>query len=184
MVFGIFNTGINKGKAQATSNAAATAYDFSFTYLMEDKPLALADFKGQVMLVVNTASECGFTGQYSGLQMLYDRYRERGLVIIGVPSNDFGSQEPGSAKDIAHFCSLNYGVTFPMSAKEHVKGDKAHPFYQWAHDILGFGSAPKWNFHKYLIGRDGKIIDHYYPTTTPEDTDLHHAIEKALDVQL
>jgi len=156
-----------------------TAYDFSFETL-DGKPLPLAQYKGKVLLVVNTASKCGFTPQYKGLEALYNTYKDRGLVIIGVPSNDFGGQEPGTATEIRHFCELNYGVTFPMTAKYDVVGDGAHPFYQWIHGVLGFGSAPKWNFHKYLIDADGKPVDYFASTTAPDSEKLVEAIEKLL----
>lgn len=157
-----------------------SAYDFSFRPLMGEGALPLSAYKGKVILVVNTASQCGFTGQYEGLQALYDRYHGQGLVIIGVPSNDFGGQEPGTAEEIAQFCSINYGVTFPMASKEVVSGDAAHPFYQWARKTLGFGTAPKWNFHKYLINRQGQLVDYFNSTTDPQATRLTDAIEDAL----
>lgn len=157
-----------------------TAYDFSFNYLMEDKLLQLSEFKGKVILVVNTASECGFTPQYEGLEKLYETYKDKGFVIIGVPSNDFGGQEPGSNQEIAKFCKINYGVTFPMASKEVVSGDDAHPFYKWARKTLGFGTAPKWNFHKYLINRKGELVDYFNSTTSPENDRVKEAIEKAL----
>lgn len=157
-----------------------TAYDFSFNHLMEDKPLLLAEFKGKVILLVNTASQCGFTPQYEGLEKLYETYKDQGFVIIGVPSNDFGGQEPGSNQEIAKFCKINYGVTFPMASKEVVSGDDAHPFYKWARKTLGFGTAPKWNFHKYLINRKGELVDYFNSTTSPENDRVKEAIEKAL----
>src|SRR5262249_54993644 len=132
-----------------------TAYDFSFETLAGD-PMPLSQYRGKALLIVNTASKCGFTPQYKGLQALYDKYKGRGLVVIGVPSNDFGAQEPGSAAEIKSFCELNYGVTFPMTSKYAVTGNSAHAFYKWAYEALGFGAAPKWNFHKYLASRDGK----------------------------
>lgn len=167
-------------KAKAESAMAATAYEFSFEKLTEDSPLPLAEFKGKALLVVNTASNCGFTGQYEGLEKLYQRYKDEGLVILGVPSNDFGAQEPGSNTEIANFCKLNYGVTFPLAAKTSVSGDTAHPFYKWAKETLGFGTAPKWNFHKYLVNREGKLIDYFNSTTSPDSKKLTDAIEKAL----
>ncbi len=166
-------------KARAESQSGS-AYDYSFTTLIGEKPMPLSAYRGKVLLVVNTASQCGFTKQYGGLQKLYDTYRERGLVIIGVPSNDFGEQEPGSSSEIAEFCKLNYGVTFPMTSKQVVSGDEAHPFYLWAGDTLGFGTRPKWNFHKYLVGRDGRVIDHFNSTTGPDSSSLIEAVEKAL----
>lgn len=159
---------------------AGSAHDYSFTTLIGEKPLPLAQFRGKVVLIVNTASNCGFTKQYEGLEKLYARYRERGLVILGVPSNDFGGQEPGSAEQIAEFCKLNYGVTFPMASKQVVSGDSAHPFYLWARETLGFGTGPKWNFHKYLIGRDGTLLDHFNSTTSPDSERLMNAIDAAL----
>jgi glutathione peroxidase len=161
--------------------ASTTAYDFSFTTLTGNDPLPLSQFRGNVILVVNTASQCGFTPQYEGLEKLYERYKDRGLVIVGVPSNDFGQQEPGSGEDIAHFCKLNYGVTFPMAAKEHVTGDDPAPFYKWARERFGFIGKPKWNFHKYLINRSGLLVDYFHSTTKPDDPALTAAIEKALD---
>lgn len=157
-----------------------TAYDFSFKTLMGNDPLPLKQYEGDVILVVNTASKCGFTPQYEGLENLYTTYKDRGFVIIGVPSNDFGAQEPGTNQEIAHFCKLNYGVSFPMASKEVVSGDGAHPFYVWAKNTLGFGTAPKWNFHKYLIDRHGKLIDYFNSTTSPDADRVKKAIEKAL----
>jgi glutathione peroxidase len=167
----------NIGASTLTDNA----YHYSFHTLVGDNPLPLTSFKGKVLLVVNTASHCGFTKQYAGLEKLYQHYKDRGLVIIGVPSNDFGQQEPGNSQEIAHFCQLNYGVTFPMTAKEVVSGADAHPFYLWAKKKLGFGSGPKWNFHKYLINRKGELITYYYSTTAPDASRLVSAVEKALD---
>jgi len=166
--------------ASRADDISQTAYDFSFHNLMGPDDLPLAQFKGKVILVVNTASKCGFTPQYEGLEKLYEKYRDHGLVIIGVPSNDFGSQEPGTNQDIATFCKLNYGVNFPMAAKEDVVGDKAHPFYQWARARLGILSIPKWNFHKYLINRRGEIVDYFHSTTHPDNKRLIDAIEKQL----
>jgi glutathione peroxidase len=167
-------------RAEAAQTQQGNAYDYSFKTLMNEDALPLSHYKGSVLLIVNTASQCGFTPQYEGLEKLYKEYAEKGLVIIGVPSNDFGSQEPGSAQEIANFCKLNYGVSFPMAAKEVVSGDDAHPFYQWAKKTLGFGTAPKWNFHKYLVGRDGKLMDYFASTTAPDSERLRTAIEKAL----
>lgn len=167
----------------SSANANAThqnAYDFSFKTLMAEEPMPLEQFKGKVLLVVNTASHCGFTKQYEGLEKLYNTYKDKGLVVIGVPSNDFGEQEPGSNQEIANFCKLNYGVSFPMTAKESVSGDTAHPFYVWAKKTAGFGTAPKWNFHKYLISRNGELVDYFNSTTAPENDRIQQAIEKAL----
>jgi glutathione peroxidase len=165
----------------STSDVSNKAYGYSFTSLRGQEPLPLSSFRGKVLLIVNTASKCGFTPQYAQLEKLYEKYKDRGLVILGVPANDFGSQEPGTESEIADFCQINYGVTFPMTAKEVVSGKSAHPFYLWARQQLGFGTAPKWNFHKYLINRKGELIDYFYSTTSPEAGRLIKAVEKALD---
>jgi glutathione peroxidase len=156
-----------------------SAYDFSFETL-DGEPLPLSRFRGKVILVVNTASRCGFTPQYEGLEKLYAAYKDKGLVVIGVPSNDFGRQEPGTAQEIKKFCTLNYGVTFPVTSKQPVTGDNAHPFYRWAPASLGFGSAPKWNFHKYLVDANGNIVDYFHSTTAPDSLKLHKTIERLL----
>ena len=156
------------------------AYDFSFKNLTDETPLPLKDFEGKVIMVVNTASKCGFTPQYDGLEILYNEYKDEGFVIIGVPSNDFGGQEPGTSTEIANFCKVNYGVTFPIASKEIVSGDTAHPFYRWAREQLGFGTAPKWNFHKYLVDRQGNLVDYFNSTTAPDNDRLVKAVKKAL----
>lgn len=162
------------------AEATGSAHDFTFTDIDDGRPLPLSRFAGKAVLVVNTASECGFTPQYEGLQALYDRYRERGLVVLGVPANDFGGQEPGSAAQIKDFCDTNYHITFPMTEKEVVKGDKAHPFYKWAVQELGALAAPKWNFHKYLVAPDGRLVDWFSTVTKPDDGDLIRAVEAVL----
>lgn len=164
----------------AEQSTPGSAYDYSFITLQDGKPLPLAQYKGKVLLVVNTASECGFTPQYKGLEDLYAKYRQRGLVVLGVPSNDFGKQEPGDGEKIAGFCQVNYGVSFPMTSKVQVKGDGVHPFYQWARARFGFSGAPKWNFHKYLVDRDGKLVDYFHSTTAPDSPRLVKAIEALL----
>ena len=156
-----------------------SAYDFSFEAI-DGTPLPLSEFRGKVVLVVNTASFCGFTKQYNGLQAVYEKYIERGLVVLGVPSNDFGDQEPGSNAEIAQFCQGAFNVTFPLTAKYAVKGDDAHPFYKWARTVLGGGAAPSWNFHKYLVGADGKLIASFATTVEPGSPKLLQAIEAAL----
>ncbi len=133
-----------------------SAHDHQFDAI-EGDAIALADYAGQAVLVVNTASECGYTPQYADMQALWARYRDKGLVVLGVPSNDFGAQEPGGEADIQAFCAANYGVDFPMTAKQTVVGGDAHPFYRWIVDEIGEGAAPKWNFHKYLVGPDGEL---------------------------
>ena len=159
------------------------AYDYSFHTLIGHCPLPLATYQGRVILIVNVASKCGFTSQYAQLENLYRQYKDHGLIILGVPSNDFGHQEPGTHLDIAHFCQVNYGVSFPMTEKEVVTGKKAHPFYRWAKQTLGFGTAPKWNFHKYLIHRNGTLIDYFNSTTAPSAPRLIKALEQALTGQ-
>ena len=159
--------------------AKATAFDHLFEAI-EGGPLPLAKWRGKVLLVVNTASFCGFTPQYEGLQALWERYEARGLVVIGVPSNDFGAQEPKSESEILGFCKGAFNVTFPLTTKELVSGPQAHAFYRWALERLGAGAAPRWNFHKYLIGRDGQPIAGYGSTVEPLSPQLIRAIEAAL----
>jgi glutathione peroxidase len=171
----------NPASADTHTGAQNSAYDFSFHTLVGHKPLPLSSFQGKVVLVVNTASKCGFTPQYAALEKLYEQYKDRGLVILGVPSNDFGGQEPGTDQEIADFCQINYGVTFPMTAKEIVSGKNAHPFYLWAKQQLGFGTAPKWNFHKYLINRKGELVNYFYSTTSPDSKRFVKALDAALD---
>lgn len=166
--------------AASTIATERTAHVFSFPGLMGGQ-VRLADHRGKVILVVNTASECGYTPQLGGLQKVYEARGREGLVVIGVPSNDFGGQEPGQAKDIAKFCKLNYGVTFPMAAKQAVKGDQAHPFYRWARTTLGPAGEPRWNFHKVLVGRDGRAIAAFGSKVAPDAPDLRAAIDAALE---
>lgn len=155
------------------------AYDFTFEAL-DGSALPLSGFKGRVLLIVNTASECGFTPQYAGLEELWQRDRARGLTVIGVPCNQFGKQEPGTADEIGLFCEKNYGVTFPMTAKVDVKGRGAHPFYVWAGGKAGVIGQPVWNFHKYLIGRDGELIDWFSSATKPTGPKITRAVTAAL----
>jgi glutathione peroxidase len=159
--------------------AASSLHDFSITGI-DGKPMPLAQFKGSAVLLVNTASECGFTGQYDGLEKLWESYKGKGLVIVGVPSNDFGGQEPGKAEEIATFCKMNYGVTFPLADKAVVKGKNAIPVYVWAGQQAGVLGSPKWNFHKYLFGREGQLIDWFSSPTEPMSKKLTAAVEKAL----
>lgn len=167
---------------EATAAGAAspqTAFEHEFRSIDGSK-MSLADWRGKVLLVVNTASFCGFTPQYEGLQKLWEKYESKGLVVIGVPSNDFGGQEPEAESRIKEFCTGAFGVTFPLTAKYEVKGAAAHPFYRWAVSALGPGSAPRWNFHKVLVGRDGKAIGAYESNVTPQSAKLVTAIEAAL----
>ncbi|MFB9261992.1 glutathione peroxidase [Bradyrhizobium erythrophlei] len=155
-----------------------TAYAFSFPAL-DGGEIRLADYTGRPMLIVNTASLCGFTPQYAGLQELWTEFHDRGLVIIGVPSNDFGGLEPGGATEIAEMAQHHYSVTFPIAAKAAVRGANAHPFYRWAAAARP-KDVPRWNFHKYLIGRDGYIADVFPESVEPEDTRVKTAIARAL----
>ncbi len=144
-------------------------YTFSAESLAGE-PVALADYRDKLVLVVNTASQCGFTPQYAGLEALYQRYKDDGLVILGFPCNQFGGQEPGDAAEIAQTCQLNYGVTFPMFAKVDVNGSEAHPLFKWLVDAAPglLGNAVKWNFTKFLINRQGEAIKRFAPITKPE----------------
>lgn len=141
------------------------------------QPMPLSQFAGQTLLVVNTASQCGYTPQYQGLQALWDTYGERGLVVIGVPSNDFGGQEPGSEEEVARFCEINYGVDFPLTAKTTVVGPGRHEFYAWAEQELGASARPRWNFHKILIGPEGQPLAAFPSSVTPQSRELIDAIE-------
>lgn len=149
-----------------------------FTGLQDRKPMPLCQYAGKVILVVNTASYCGFTSQYDGLEKLYARLRDRGLVVLGFPSNDFGEQEPGGDKEIADFCRLTYGVEFPMASKTPVKGAAAHPFYKAL--ASQSGGRPMWNFHKYLIDRSGTRVLSFSSLTKPDDRELLARIEAFL----
>jgi glutathione peroxidase len=148
----------------------ATVYDFEARSI-DGKPVALENYRGKVLLIVNTASACGFTPQFAGLEKLHESYGPQGLVVLGFPCNQFGAQDAGSNGEIAEFCQLNYGVTFPMMAKINVNGADAHPLYQWlaaeAPGLLGSKSI-KWNFTKFLVGKDGRVRKRYAPTDTPE----------------
>ena len=161
-------------------SAGPTVYDFE-ALSIDGKPAHLASQRGKVLLIVNTASACGFTPQLAGLEALSNAYREQGLVVIGFPSNQFGAQEPGSNAEIAAFCSASYGVTFALMAKVDVNGEAAHPLWKWltaqAPGILGTKSI-KWNFTKFLVGRDGQVLKRYAPTDRPES--LRADIEAAL----
>ena len=160
--------------------STSTAYDFEARQI-DGKDIALSAFKGQVMLIVNTASKCGFTPQFGGLEELHKAYADKGLAVLGFPCNQFGSQDPGANSDIAEFCQLNYGVSFPMMGKVDVNGPQAHPLYKWlsaeAPGLLGSKSI-KWNFTKFLVGKDGQVIRRYAPTDKPAG--LAKDIETAL----
>lgn len=156
-----------------------SAYDYAFDKLTGGD-LPLSTFKDKVVLVVNTASKCGLTPQYDGLEKLYSDYKDKGLVVLGVPCNQFMGQEPGTAEEIQTFCSTTFGIDFPMTGKVDVKGDEAHPFYKWAEAELGEPAVPVWNFHKILIGKHGEAIRAFGPRTEPLDGEVTAAIEAAL----
>jgi glutathione peroxidase len=157
----------------------SNAYDFDFTSI-DGAPLPLSSFKGKPVLVVNTASKCGLTPQYEGLERLYRDYRDQGLVVLGVPCNQFAGQEPGTEAEIKSFCATKFAVDFPMTAKVDVRDAARHPFYAWAEAELGTPAVPVWNFHKILIGKDGEALAAFGPRTDPQDADLKSAVERAL----
>jgi glutathione peroxidase len=157
--------------------AADNIHEFSMNSI-DGQPVSLAGYKGKAVLLVNVASRCGYTPQYAGLEALYRKYKDRGLVVIGVPANNFGGQEPGSNTEIRNFCSRTYGVTFPMMAKVSVKGADQAPLYQYLTSSLG--GEVKWNFTKFLAGKDGRPVARFEPKVTPDDPELAAAIEKAL----
>lgn len=165
--------------SNANDQSQINAYSFKFEDI-DGKDVYLSNYKGKVLLIVNTASKCGFVGQYARLQELYDKYKDRGFEIIAVPSNDFGDQELDSAEEIKEFCDTNYKITFPIMNKTHIVGDDAHPFYQWAVSQVSYFGKPKWNFHKFLIGKDGKLVDWYSTATSPLSDNLISAIEEEL----
>ena len=162
----------------SAAGACPALLDHTFPSLQDGKPMQLCQYAGKVILVVNTASYCGFTSQYDGLEQLYARLKDKGLVVLGFPSNDFGEQEPGSEKEIAEFCRLTYGVEFPMVGKTVVKGKDANPFYVKLAQISD--SKPKWNFHKYLINRDATQVVAFSSFTKPDDKDLLKKIDEFL----
>jgi glutathione peroxidase len=154
-----------------------SAFNFEFNSI-DGSPMKLEQWRGKVLLVVNTASFCGYTKQYAGLQQLWSKYEKQGLVVVGVPSNDFGGQEPKAEGEIKKFCQGAFGVTFPLTEKQVVTGDTAHPFYKWA--TAGTGEAPGWNFHKYLIGRDGRLIASISTRAAPDSPSVTDPVERAL----
>ena len=156
------------------------AYDYKFNDL-DGSELNLNEFKSKVIVVVNVASQCGFTNQYEDMQKVWDKYQDKGVVILGVPSNDFGKQEPGTSEEIKNFCEAKFGITFPMTEKVSVKGENAHPFYIWAKENHGKSAIPKWNFHKIIIGKDGKVLDTFVSMINPSSKKFINAIEKALN---
>ena len=164
--------------AEAAPAACPALLQKTFNRLQDDAPQNRCQYAGKVLLVVNTASYCGFTPQYEGLEKLYANYGAQGLVVLGFPSNDFGQQEPGKSKDIADFCFNTYGVKFPMFEKSVVTGKNANPLFLEL--AKAGGGSPRWNFYKYLVGRDGKLIDSYSSITTPDSASLLSDVKKAL----
>ena len=155
------------------------AYDFKFKDL-DGSNLSLSEYKGKVIVVVNVASQCGFPKQYEDMQNVWMKYQEKGLVMLGVPSNDFGNQEPGNNEDIKNFCEAKFGISFPMTEKVLVKGTEAHPFYIWARENHGKSAIPKWNFHKIIINKDGKIAETFSSITSPSSKKFIKTLEKLI----
>ena len=170
MVFGFFTN--------TYSSYNKLAYDFKFNSI-DGNVIELSDFKNKVIVVVNVASRCGFTGQYEGLQELWSDYKDRGVVVVGVPTNNF-KQEPGTNKEIKDFCETSFGVKFHMTEKVNVLGDKAHPFYKWAKENYGMGAVPKWNFHKIIINKEGKVDETFSSITNPASSKFIKYIEKTI----
>jgi glutathione peroxidase len=156
-----------------------TAHGFAFTAI-DGGALPLSAWEGKPVLVVNTASYCGYTPQYRDLEALWQKYRDQGLVVLGVPSNDFGAQEPGTEAEIKNFCETRYAIDFPLTEKCKVIGGSAHPFYRWIAQTLGEGAAPRWNFHKYLLGPDGELVGAWPSSVSPGDKVVTQEIEKLL----
>lgn len=163
----------------AAGPAPKSAYDFTMKTI-DGKPMPFAQYKGKVLLVVNTASMCGFTPQYEGLQKLQDTYKGQGFTVIGVPSGDFGGQEYEKAGEIKTFCESKFGIKFPLTQKSSVKGAAAAPFYRWAAATLGDAKTPQWNFHKYLVGRDGKLVAAFPSKATPMSAEVTTAVTQAI----
>ena len=163
---------------KASANYSKLVYDFEFNSIDGNK-IRLSDFKNKVLVVVNVASRCGYTPQYEGLQMLWSNYKNKNLVVIGVPTNNF-KQEPGNNKEIKDFCETNFGINFPMTEKTNVIGKDAHPFYKWAKKNHGIGAIPKWNFHKIVIGKNGKVVDTFASFTKPTSDKFLNLIEKEI----
>ena len=155
------------------------AYDFNFKDL-DGTPLNLSEYRGKVIVAINVASQCGFTSQYEDMQQVWEKYRSKGIIILGIPSNDFGKQEPGSNEDIKNFCEAKFGISFPMTEKVSVKGSEAHPFYIWARENYGKSAIPKWNFHKIIIDKNGKIAETFSSITSPSSKKFIKTLEKLI----
>jgi len=172
LIMSLFSTSIK-------ANYEKLAYEFNFNDL-DGGELKLSDYKNKIIVVINVASKCGFTNQYEDMQKTWEKYQKKGLVVIGVPSNDFGSQEPGNSENIKNFCEAKFGISFPMTEKVKIKGDKAHPFYLWAKKNHGKSAVPKWNFHKIIISRDGKVAESFSSITNPSSKKFINVIENLL----
>jgi len=166
--------------SSTSSNYEKLVYEFNFNDLNGNK-INFSEYKNKVIIVINVASQCGFTSQYVDMQNIWDTYREKGLILIGVPSNDFGNQEPGTSSEIRNFCEAKFGITFPLTKKAAVKGDNAHPFYKWAKENHGNSAVPKWNFHKIIIDKNGKVFDTFASITNPSSKRFISSLEKALN---
>tara|TARA_B100001094_G_C17965725_1_gene687769 strand:- start:327 stop:842 length:516 start_codon:yes stop_codon:yes gene_type:complete len=163
----------------SSANSSSLAYDYEFTTI-DGNIIKLKDFKQKVIVVVNVASRCGYTPQYEGLQKLWSKYQMNGLIVIGVPTNNF-RQEPGSNEEIKDFCETNFGINFPITKKTNVIGSKAHPFYKWAKDSYGISAIPKWNFHKIIIDKNGRIVDTFASFTKPSSAKFINAVEDQIN---
>ena len=163
----------------ASSDNTKLFYDLKIKSITGDE-LNIAEMKGKTILLVNVASKCGFTKQYDELQQLYDNFKDKGLIVIGIPSNQFGGQEPGSESEIKNFCETNFDITFPMTSKYDVKGKNAHPIYLWAKESYGNSTVPKWNFHKILINKEGKVEDTFVSFINPLSKKIINKLEKIL----
>ena len=164
--------------SKVSAGSSSNAYDYEFISIDGDI-IKLSDYKGKVIVVVNVASRCGYTPQYEGLQSLWSNYKDKDLIVLGVPTNNF-RQEPGSNKEIKDFCESNFGITFPMTEKISVIGNNSHPFYKWAKEDYGIGAIPKWNFHKIIIGKEGKIVDTFSSITKPSSKKFLKIIEELI----
>jgi len=164
---------------KSISDNSKTIFDFKIDSITGDE-LNLSNLKGQTLLLVNVASNCGFTKQYDDLQKLYDTFKDKGLVVVGIPSNQFGAQEPGNNSEIKDFCETNFNITFPMTGKYDVKGNNAHPIYLWAKETYGKSAIPKWNFHKILINKDGIVEETYASFTNPMAKKIIKKLEQIL----
>jgi len=165
--------------SKSSANYEKLAYDFSFKDI-NNKDYDLSQHKGKTLLIVNVASQCGFTKQYEDLQSLYTGYKDKGLIIVGLPSNDFGGQEPGTNQEIKNFCESKFGITFPLMNKVKVLGEQQHPFYKWVENNYGKSGIPKWNFYKVLINKDGKIEDVYSSITNPQSSKIVKKLKEIL----